>query len=437
MEGRFNSFIESLINTNSDTPTILAVSGGVDSVVMAQLFYELELPFIVAHCNFRLRGEDSNKDQEFVQKLTMKMNVEFLVKQFNTKTYADTNGVSIQMAARDLRYNWFNDLGQKHNTNIAIAHNANDVAETVLFNLAKGTGIAGLHGIAKKEKKIIRPLIWAMKDEIHAYAGKKKLEWREDDSNQSEKYMRNLVRLSVIPQFERINPSFINTMLKTTNRLKQVEESFKSFVDNLNLVQTKNDDILIRMKKLAEMKGKGAVLYYLLQPYGFNFDQAESITEALDSQGALFYSKDWILNIDRDFLILSRNVNHAIEIEINSGDGLVELDGSLLKIEIIKKEDFTLTTDSEIANLDLGKLVFPLKLRTWAEGDKFIPLGMKGNKKVSDLLIDEKVPRNQKMKQMVLLSGEDISWVVGYRINDRFKITDNTKEIYRLQLVIK
>ncbi|MEN8249760.1 MAG: tRNA lysidine(34) synthetase TilS [Bacteroidota bacterium] len=437
MEDQFYSVINDLIDAKSGGTSILAVSGGVDSVVMAQLFYDHKLPFILAHCNFQLRGEDSEKDEQFVKELASKMSVEVMVKRFETASYANDNGISIQMAARDLRYNWFKQLAEELNTKVAIAHNANDVVETVLFNLSKGTGIAGLHGIAKVEKHFIRPLLWAKREGILSYAENKNLDWREDISNQSEKYMRNLVRKSVIPQFERINPSFLDSILKTTSRLKEVEEFFQNTIDNLSLVYEKEGHIFISKEKLLKLPGLGAVLYYLLSPYGYNFDQTDSIIKALDSQGAMFYSGDWMLNIDREELILSKNAGDFSDIIIAKEDSSIQLDNGYLEIDIIDRGDFRMNTSASVANLDLDKLVFPLLVRSWREGDRFQPLGMKGKKMVSDFLIDEKVPLNFKKNQLVLVSDNNIPWVIGQRIDDRYKTTPDTNKIYRLQFLRK
>ena len=437
MKDRFFKVIKDLIDTKSGETTILAVSGGVDSVVMAQMFHACQVPIIIAHCNFQLRGEDSDKDEEFVNNLGRKLNAEVRVKRFETESYAEENGLSIQMAARDLRYSWFRQLSRELNSPVAIAHNADDVVETILFNLSKGTGIAGLHGIAEKENQILRPLLWAKKEDILAYAQKMNLDWREDSSNQSERYMRNLVRKSVIPQFERINPSFTDSILKTSSRLHEVEKTFQHYVDSLELIIERGDHIEIDKKKLNELPGKSAVLYYLLSSYGFNFDQTDSIAKSLDRQGAMFYSDNWRINIDREFIFLNKNIEEVVDQPIFRNEKSFQLNNNHFKIEVIPKEDFKLDPDPLVANLDLDKLSFPLRIRNWQQGDRFRPLGMSGQKLVSDYLIDQKIPINFKKNQLVILTEENILWLVGHRIDDRYKITSKTKKIYRVEYAHK
>jgi tRNA(Ile)-lysidine synthase len=413
--------------------TILAVSGGVDSVVMAHLYHVAKMPFLIAHCNFQLRGEDSDKDEAFVARLGQQLGVQVLVKRFATGNYAAAKGLSVQMAARDLRYDWFKELAKGYEATIAIAHHANDVAETLLFNLTKGTGIAGLHGIAKADDIIVRPLLWAKKVEIEAYGQQQKLEWRQDQSNESEKYMRNIIRRKVIPELERVNPAFIKGSLRTARRIREVEEFMQYAIDQLGIIEYRNDHVYINRAILDTLPGRRAVLYNLLSAYGYSYDQVKSIDQFHKQPGSIFTSGGWVLNIDREHLIISCAGKVGVSVMINRQDSEVKQGKLNLLISVIDATGYQIQHNQAIAALDLDKLTFPLLLRNWQEGDYFVPLGMRGRKKVSDFLIDSKVPVNLKRDLLVLISGKEVAWLVGHRIDDRYKVEATTKSIYQIQ----
>ena len=307
----------------------------------------------------------------------------------------------------------------------------------MLFNLTKGTGIAGLHGISRDDGVMIRPMLWAKKEEIEAYASEQGIAWREDLSNESEKYMRNIIRKKVIPELERVNPSFINGALRTTSRIKASEEFMQYMVDQLDLVEERDNAIYINVKALKRMPGFNAVLYSLIKPYGFNYDQVDSIVESIEKSGAIFNAGEWTINIDRDQIIISKDQESDIDIFIERDNDSVELISGRLDIEIFSSKDYVLNDNPLVAALDNDKLNFPLQLRNWRQGDRFVPLGMKGERKISDFLIDSKIPVAEKSKILVLLSEEEIVWLVGFRINDKFKIISNTKTIYQISLTAK
>jgi len=431
VEQRFREVFKILSVGEATSPTILAVSGGIDSVVMAYLFQASEIPFSIVHCNFQLRDEESDIDEKFVVDLGEEMEAEVMVKRFETEKYAIDNGVSIQMAARDLRYEWFNELATKNDSKVAIAHHANDVAETMLYNLAKGTGLAGLHGIAEDDGIFIRPMLWAKKEEIEDFARDNGIDWRDDSSNESEKYMRNIIRKKVVPELERVNPAFISTNLRNAARIKDAERFVQHSINQLAIAEEKDGHIYIKKDALFRLPGSRSVLYQLINDYGFSYDQVISIEKSQERVGAIFITKNWILNIDRDYLIISKSEGNPIERLVHLEEHLIDLEEITLKAEVKNADGYSIKYDNQVAALDLEKLNFPLLVRNWQQGDSFSPLGMQGKKKVSDFLIDEKVPVNLKRKILVLISGNEVVWVVGHRISEHFKITPQTKEVYQ------
>jgi tRNA(Ile)-lysidine synthase len=431
VEQRFREVLKKLSVGKATSPTILAVSGGIDSVVMVYFFQASGVPFSIAHCNFQLRGKESMIDEEFVVALGAQMGVEVMVEHFETEKYALEKGVSIQMAARDLRYEWFDELASKNESRVAIAHHANDVAETMLYNLAKGTGLAGLHGIAEDDGIFIRPMLWAKKEEIEGFARNNGIDWRDDSSNVSEKYMRNIIRKKVVPELERVNPAFISTNLRNAARIKDAERFVQHSINQLAIAEERDGNIYIKKDALFRLPGSRSVLYQLIKDYGFSYDHVMSIERSQESTGAIFISKNWILNIDRDYLIISKIEGNTIERLVHLEDSLIDLEDVTLKTEVKNVDGYSIRSDNQVAALDLEKLNFPLLVRNWQLGDNFSPLGMQGKKKVSDFLIDEKVPVNLKQKVLVLISRNEIVWVVGYRISEHFKITPQTKEVYQ------
>ena len=416
---------------------LLAVSGGVDSMVLAHMFLQNKLQFSVAHCNFKLRGKDSDNDELMVRNFCEKHNIPFYCEHFETGKYAKEQGVSIQMAARDLRYNFFNKLlNDKKIDFLVTAHHAGDQAETILLNLIRGTGIEGLKGMLFLQNKTFRPLLNISKKHITSFAKEKNIVWREDASNASTKYKRNAVRLNIIPEIEKLNPSFTENisdfakkMLDTQtiyfNKIKEEKEVFFSEKDNR---------FYIDKSFSGKLKSPLQYLFEWIKPFGFNYVQATEILSSINKVGKVFYSEKYMLNIDREFLILSTLENTVLNKQFFNLDELInteEFNGEVIE----KKEITSFSNDTNHAYFDYDKIQFPLTLRTWQKGDKFMPFGMKGMKKLSDFFVDVKIPVSEKNNIPVLINGNgDIMWVCGYRADERYKISDKTKKVLLLKL---
>lgn len=439
MEDLLLDFIKKHQMLVSGQTTILAVSGGVDSVVLSHLFHSSGLKFEIAHCNFLLRGESSDLDEKLVRDLANNLSVPFHTKSFDTEAYANRNQLSIQMAARDLRYAWFAELiGSDANKKIGTAHHQGDIVETTIFNLTKGTGIAGMHGIPLQRDILIRPLLFATKADINKYAQSQSLVWREDESNSSVKYARNLIRQQVVPVLKKINPSLEQSFFKSANRIQQTEDYLSYAISELRsaLVSKRGSDIFISFNKLRNIPGAVTVLFELIKEYGFTYDQAVDIMNPnKSSTGALFFSKNKVLNIDRKHIIISAREQQEIHLEVQEGDHVVISEEVKLAFEILPARNIEMDGSSEIAYLDINKLKFPLILRSWKEGDCFYPLGLGGKKKLSDFMIDSKIALNLKRSVLVLVSGNDIAWVVGHRLDDRYKVKAATKEVMKVVLM--
>ncbi len=421
-----------------DEQILLAVSGGIDSVVMQHLFKRAGLKYSVAHCNFQLRGEESNGDEEFVRSLAKRDNVHIDVKTFNTEEYANSQGISIQMAARELRREWFEELLRSGKyLKIATAHHLNDSLETAIFNLTKGTGIAGLKGITPFKGNYIRPLLFATREMIQKYASENRLEWREDRTNSSIKYSRNLIRHQVIPELKKINPNLEFTFAQTMERIAGATEIFNNFIakQKSSMIQEKNGLMEIDKMEIKNTAEPQLVLFELLHEYGYNYAQAKEIYDVLDHQpGIVFYSDNYEIIVDREKLYLQRKESgkSGMEWPVLENTQSLTIDSKKLEFSIIDASNYTIEKDKNIALLDLEKLRFPLKLRYWRQGDVFYPLGMKHKKKVSDFMIDEKIPVNLKKQTLTLFSGKDLVWIVGHRIDNRFKITEKTRKVFRI-----
>ena len=418
---------------------LLGVSGGVDSIVLLDIFHNLKINFAVAHCNFQLRGDDSKKDQEFVNTLAEKYNSKFYTVNFDTKKYAKDNGISIEMAARDLRYYWFEKIRSDNNFDyIAVAHNKNDVAETILLNLVRGTGLKGLTGITAKNNKIIRPLLFASRDDIFNYNTKNNLQFRQDKSNYELVYKRNIIRHKIIPLFNELNPAFIDTMFENSIRLKETYNIYLSSLETnkQNYITKKNDFIYVNYKAILKSNSAKTLLFEYLKPYNFSDSQLNDILKSTNSiSGKQFNSKTHKLVKDRDFFIISK-----LNSDNNKEYFLCKTDKEItepinIKIEILNiDKNFKLSRKNNIADFDIDVLRFPLKLRKWKNGDFFMPLGMNRAKKLSDFFIDEKISVSEKENTWILESKGEIVWIIGKRIDDRFKVNKATKQILRLSI---
>ncbi len=421
---------------------LAAISGGLDSVVLLHLLHLRGAKTGVAHCNFGLRGHESDGDEEFVRKLAKRYNFPFYRTGFCTLQHAEENGISTQMAARELRYTWFEEIRRQHQFDfIATAHHLNDSLETVLLNLLRGTGPAGLRGIAEEAGNIIRPLINTSREEITEFARHHNLTWREDSSNQSDYYKRNFLRQHIIPQLQQLNPNLLQTMSQTMQRMTDATELIRDKAAEVKkqAVTDLNKQVWIKTGLLPK-KGLPLLLHELIKKYGFSYLQATEISKNLNAHsGKQHLSPTHRLLIDRQQLIISplaepdQNPEYKIEkltTELDLGD-------HKLLFGHFYVDDFAPKKSADVAALDADKLNFPLRLRKWQPGDKFRPLGMRGQKKVSDFLIDQKVPVTEKEHVYVLVSGSEIVWLVGYRIGDRCKISAQTKNILEARLLKK
>lgn len=419
---------------------LLTISGGVDSMVMLHLFQNASFQVAVAHCNFCLRGNESDEDEALVEREANRYGVPFHIKHFRTAEYAEQQGLSIQMAARELRYNWFRELADAHQYKyVATAHHFNDSMETVLLNLVRGTGLEGLTGIPVKQERIIRPMLFATRDMITKYAEEQGLAWREDSSNADNKYHRNFLRNEVIPLLKKLNPGLESTFGTTLQRLQKSWLIFKDAFDEFVAEAVRYDgfNLLIQKKKVVARENSAMFLWELLKDRGFNFDQCLDIVSDTHQVGKLYYAGVYRLTIDRDFLILDQHeAGEPLHVTIDRYVEEVRAGNVCLLFNIVPRGEFTMRKDATIAQFDAEKVAFPLVWRTWRLGDHFIPLGMQRHKKVSDFLVDEKVPLAVKSQVTVLTSRQgEIIWIAGRRIADPFKVTDETEKILVIQMM--
>jgi tRNA(Ile)-lysidine synthase len=413
---------------DSQDKVLLAVSGGIDSMVMLHLFKECGFTIGVAHANFQLRESESDGDEKFVEAICKKDAIPFFTTKFETENYAESHHISIQMAARDLRYKWFSEILKEQNFDfIATAHHLNDSIETVLLNLVRGAGLEGLDGIASINKKVIRPMLFATRLEIENYARENKIEWREDRSNATDDYSRNFLRHQAYPLLKELNPSFEETFKESIQKISGAVELMEIGIEQwrLKFEKKKENQILLDKKGFESLKNQESVLWNLVKSYGFNFDQCCQIIAALHGQsGKRFVSSEFELIVDRDQLIISKTQTELTETLIDFNQTEASLGNLKLKIE--KKEKVEFKDDSSVAVLDASKLSFPLHWRKWQPGDSFHPLGMNHKKKLSDFLIDQKISMADKETVTVLESRNEIVWVVGYRIDERYKVGNST-----------
>ncbi|MBC5775433.1 tRNA lysidine(34) synthetase TilS [Pontibacter sp. KCTC 32443] len=436
---KVSGFIQSHTLCQPESKILAAVSGGIDSVVLCEVLHKLKYNFAIAHCNFGLRAEDAEADQLFTKKLAKKYDVPFYTENFNTRAFAEQEKLSIQMAARTLRYQWFEQVRQQEGYGyIATAHHSNDTTETILLHLTKGTGIAGLHGIPAKNGNIIRPMLSVSKDDIFEFVTEHRLIWREDVSNETTKYQRNKIRHEVIPVLKEINPNLEETMLHTAERVSHAESIVTAYIGNLRNQSIKEAEnaTYISLRPLQNATGLPVVLHELLRPFNFSYSVVLELVDALEGiSGKQFDSPTHTLVKDRDQLVITtRNLSSFGSIVINEGDEQVEAGNVYFRIKYIDADKYKLNPKPHVAALDAEQLKFPLKLRTWQEGDWFVPLGMNGKKKISDFLIDKKVPANLKSQTLVLVSDQSIAWIVNQRLDNRFKVTDKTQKVVEISL---
>ena len=433
---------------------ILALSGGIDSMVLANLLMKTKVEFVAAHCNFHLRGEESDGDEKFVREFAEKNGIQCFVKHFDTEQYAAEQGISIEMAARDLRYAWFEEFRQQLGYDkIAVAHHADDQAETFFINLLRGAGLRGLKGMQPKNGFIIRPLLWASREQIHQYALENQITWREDHTNAETFYLRNKIRNQLLPTFDELHLEARQGLYKSLEHLASENELYRELLhEKLSQIVAQDGEVqrlpfsAIQFDSVGPSTGSGTfalsfqLLFEWLRQYGFNTDHCRFIFDAMKNGiGNHYYSPTHQLIIGREALQLSElKENKDEEIQIELGEVEITSPIHLCFSKFEKTSDFVIDKSSEVAQLDFDKIRFPLTLRHWRHGDRFHPLGMKGSKLLSDFFVDQKFTETQKRNVFLLVSADgEILCVVGHRIDDRFKITNATESILLCSLTRK
>lgn len=436
----FKEFIEKEELFNENHKLLLAVSGGLDSVVLANLVDQLDNSFGIAHCNFKLRGEDSEADEHFVANLADLYRVPFYVTSFNTREYASEKGISIEMAARDLRYDWFEKIRAENEYDyILVAHHLDDVLETFILNLSRGTGIRGLSGIKPMVGKVVRPLLFAQRKELLTYARTYGVRFNYDISNSDQNIRRNKVRHSILPLLEEINPSFRKNLHRTISYLNETKNVFYEQVESVrNKIVIQNGDwVEVSIEALRNLNPISTYLFEILRPFNFKGEVVNDIINALDSpSGTQFFSVSHRLVIDREKLIVTaieEPVNDVFYIEKDQEIVSEPID---MRISVQRySEDYKIPNSSNVAVFDFDELSFPLIIRKWKKGEYFKPLGLDGFKKLSDFFIDQKYSIPEKENAWLMASGNKIAWVIGKRIDDRFKLTPDTKLVLRIELL--
>ena len=483
----FNRFIEKHNLINKGDKVLLALSGGVDSMVLAKLLImsqrvsettrlqaetqshcqsqshchcQSQSHLAFAHCNFHLRGEDSNRDEKFVTDFARENNIPIFVKHFDTEAYAKENSLSIEMAARELRYNWFKELKEIHNFDkVALAHHGDDQIETFFINMLRGSGIKGLKGMKPQNDFYIRPLLFSNRNQIVTFAEENDIQWVEDYTNQETVYLRNKIRHQIIPSFDEIKHNARQSLNFSIECLSNENDLYRSLIEEKlsDIEDVKDDYRFIENRHFLQNENGKQMLFEWVRKYGFNYDQAESMFEAmtLGKSGVVFYSSltdnrqqttdnrptpQYVASVQKDKIEIFQNNNQEEYFQILrfSDSQILKLsDSQTLRFSnFVKDENFKLMKEpSHGAQFDMDKIKFPLKLRHWKKGDKFKPLGMRGSKLLSDFFNDLGFTTYQKHNVWIMEDANDlILWVVGYRINDKVKILDSTRVIFQCDI---
>lgn len=431
---------------NSGTPILVASSGGVDSMVLVDVLLKLNYKIRIAHCNFQLRGKESDADEQFIKEYAEQNKLQFYTTKFDTKSYKQNNDLSIQMAARELRYNWFEQVRKENHYHcIATAHHLDDQLETILLNMTKGTGIKGLTGMQPKNGYIIRPLLETSKQEILRYANENKIQFREDSSNATDDYQRNLIRHQVVPPLEKINPALHETVTAFINRMNDYEV----LVDAQLLAVKKKcysekDGIAeIKMGFIKAHKAGQTILFHLLKEFGFNSDVVKNMLDVKEP-GKQFFSETHRVVADRKSLfIVPKDVERENYLSFDKAPNQIVFNNYKIQCTLVPIQEVNIKPSNRYAYFDADKIEFPLLMRYYKEGDYFYPFGMSkpktpgkvGKKKLSKYFKDEKFTLLEKENTSVLFSGEKLIWLVGHRIDDRFKVTEKTKTVLKMVIV--
>jgi tRNA(Ile)-lysidine synthase len=419
---------------------IVAISGGVDSVVLADLCKRSGFHFTLAHCNFRLRDEESERDEQFVRAFAQKLQVPLEVIQFETSLYAQEKKLSIQEAARALRYQWFDELKYAGQFDyILLAHHANDNIETLLMQFFRGTGLKGMAGIpggTANEKRLLRPLLNVKRKEIIEYAQHHGLTWVEDSSNSTIKYTRNYFRHELIPSIEKVFPQVENNLLGNIERFTKINNLYQLMVSELKekICERRLNEIRVPVKKLEKYLDT-SLIYDIINDYGFGEKQVPEIKKLLKSvSGRYIENENFQVIRHRNWLIIAPKTLDTAIIAFGKDQQLIRFPAGILEFDTQPAGKLKLESDANLAILDMKNIEYPLVLRKWKAGDYFYPLGMPKKKKLSRFFIDQKLSRNIKENTWVIESAQRIIWVVGMRIDERFKVTPSTKEILRISL---
>ncbi|MFI3331805.1 MAG: tRNA lysidine(34) synthetase TilS [Rikenellaceae bacterium] len=438
---RFKDYIDHNAMATHADKILLTVSGGVDSMVMLDLFVAAGYSVGVAHCNFQLRGDESDEDELLVAQRAQALGVELFNRRFDTALEVERSGDSMEMVARRQRYEWFEELCVEHGYNIiAVAHHIDDSVETFFINLFRGTGLKGLTGITAHRGKIIRPMMFAQRKDILEWASHHKVPYREDSSNRSTKYLRNKIRLGLIPRVKEINPKFSPIMRQNIERLINAQRFINASIEKIaSEVMSSNEGIYtLDVERIDEALPRDFVIYELLNSsFGFKGDVVDSLiaSSKAESSGRRFYSKEYVAYTNRGEILITRIAeDDPCEVVVEPHMLRNYCGNSVLfyeRLDVGLLDSFS--TPTKVALLDADKLSYPLTIRRWREGDQFTPFGMSGRKKVSDFLIDEKVSQPEKERQFVLVSATgEIAWLIGRRISERFKLDGESENILRI-----
>lgn len=438
MINRFTTFIKENSLFSPRDKVLLAVSGGVDSMVMLHLFEKAGFYFSVIHCNFQLRGADSDADEALVRQRAEELGCTVFVRRFETTEYARMKGISIEMAARELRYQWFEEVRQKQGFSwIATAHHQDDLLETFFINLSRKTGIRGLTGIREKSGAVIRPMLFTNRTEIETCARQNALEFREDATNNELIFQRNFIRHRILPGFDELNPSFRANLAETIRNLRRVEEVYQATVEKQisRISSAAGENTEISVAALLRLPFPKQILFELLSRYGFNAAVISLVFDNLETEaGKQYFSKTHRVVTDRGKLIVTRRPEEEEAVFYIDQDDLEIFEPLNLSLEWVESENFRLVRDPGVACLDAARLEFPLSIRRWKSGEYFQPLGMEGFKKLSDFFIDEKLSLPEKENTWIVYSGDKIVWIVGRRLDNRFKVTPSTRKVLMISV---
>jgi tRNA(Ile)-lysidine synthase len=446
MQQKIQTYINNHNLANSGTTLLVACSGGVDSMVLVDVLIKLNFKIAIAHCNFQLRGKESDEDEKFIQQFVSQNNIPFHVIKFDTKAYKQQHDVSTQMAARTLRYEWFEKVRKENGYHcIATAHHLDDQFETILLNITKGTGIKGLTGISLKNGFVVRPFLGISKQEILEYAKQNNIVFREDSSNASDDYQRNLIRHQVVPQLQKINPSLHASMVDFIDRMNDYETLTNQQVEVIKkkCYSEKNGIAEIKLGFIKTQKAGQTILFHLLKEFGFNSDAVKNVLD-VNETGKQFFSESHRVVTDRKSLfIVPKNVERENYLSFDSFPKQIVFNNYKMQCTLVPIQELNIKPSDRYAYFDADKMEFPLLFRYYKEGDYFYPFGMSkpktpgkaGKKKLSKYFKDEKFSLLDKENTAVLFSGEKLIWLVGHRIDDRFKVTEKTKSVLKVLIV--